>query len=60
MKVIAVIEGYTPRYITEEASITTHRSEAAVFDTPHDTEKLNSFLAFIRDSYTPNIRLELK
>jgi len=60
MKVIAVLEGYTPKYITDEASITTDRDMAAVFDTPRDTKRLNSFLAFIKDSYTPNVRLELK
>ena len=59
MKVIAVLEGYNPRYVTEEASVTKDRDEAAVFDTPRDTARLNSFLAFIKDSYTPNIRLEL-
>ena len=59
MKVIAVLEGYTPRYVTEEASITNDRNEAAVFNTPYDTARLNSFLAFIKDAYTPNIRLEL-
>ena len=59
MKVIAVIEGYTPRYITDEASITKDRNEAAVFNTPYDTNRLNSFLDFIKDVYSPNIRLEL-
>lgn len=60
MKVIAVLEGYTPRYITDEANITQDRDLAAVFNTPYDTDRLNSFLDYIRQNFTPNVSLEVK